>query len=301
MTLDPVVITVIKSTTRAAVYGASTVVVGTAILDAVVLRRAIGLDPAARAAASARARHVGYLAAWVLCLGYIARLYIQVIDSFLVAVPTLEMLRLLIFSTRAWGLGVLAQLVISGSVLGLLSCARLTRAPGTPFIAAGAVLAAVSIPLTGHAIGHAGLVGVTVQSVHVLAVGGWLGTLTVLWLTCRQLASSDDLASIIRSFSPVALLSAALVATAGAASYFVHVGVPSQLLSSRYGAVLLLKISVFLAAAAVGYVNWRIVTPRLHESGVRARFTRTAGLEITLAIGAVLLTTLLTNLPLPGD
>jgi putative copper export protein len=301
VTLDPVVITLVKGTTRAAVYGASTVVAGAAILDAVVLRRAIGLDPAARAAASARARHVGYLAAWVLCLGYIARLYIQVIDSFLVAVPTLDMLRLLIFSTRAWGLGVLAQLVISGSVFGLLTYARRARGPLTPVIATSAVLAAVSIPLTGHAIGHEGLVGVAVQTVHVLAVGGWLGTLTVLWLACRRLPSIGDLASIVRSFSPVALSSAALVATAGSASYFVHVGVPSQLLSTRYGAVLLLKIAVFLAAAAIGYVNWRLVTPRLQESGQRSRFTRAAALEIALAIVAILLTTVLTNLPQPDD
>jgi putative copper resistance protein D len=301
VTLDPAVITLIKSTTRAAAYGASTLVVGAAIFDALVLRRSIGLDPAAQTAARARARRIGYVAACVLCLSYIARLHIQVVDSFLVAVPTLDMLRQLIFSTRRWGLGVLAQLVVSGTVLGLLISGRRVHTPAAPVVVVAAVLAAVTIPLTGHAIGHEGTLAVAVQATHVFAVGGWLGTLSVLWLTCRQLASPTDLTSIIRAFSPVALSSAALLAIAGAASYFIHVGVPSQLFSTRYGAVLLLKIAVFLSAAAFGYVNWRHVTPRLHESGQRARFTRAAALEMALAGVAILLTTVLTNLPQPGD
>jgi putative copper export protein len=300
VTLDPVVITVIKGTARAAVYGASILIVGAAIFDTIVLRRTIGLAAPEGTLARARARHIGYLAACVLCLGYIARLYIQIIDSFLVAVPTLDMLRQLIFSTRAWGLGVLAQLVISGSILGLLTHARRRRTPA-PIIVVTAILAAVSIPLTGHAIGHERPVAVAVQAAHVLAAGAWLGTLAVLWLVCRRLGSTGDVAAIVRAFSPVALASAALVATAGAGSYLVHVGVPSQLFSTRYGVVLLLKMTVFLSAAAIGYVNWRLVTPRLQESGQRARFTRAAALEIGLAIVAILLTTVLTNLPQPDD
>lgn len=301
MTLDPAVITIIKSTTRAAVYGASTLIVGAAIFETIVVRRAIGLTPAERITAMARARHLGYLAAWVLCLSYVARLYIQVIDSFLVAMPTVDMLWQLIFSTRAWGRGVLAQLVISGCVLGLLTSARRGGRPATAVTAVAAVLAAVAVPLTGHAIGHEGAIAVAAQAAHVFAAGGWLGTLTVLWLVCRRLASTVDVESIVRAFSPVALSSAALLALAGVASYLLHVGTPSQLFSSRYGVVLLLKIAVFLSAAAIGYVNWRLVTPRLRESGQRARFTRAAALEIALAIVAILLTTVLTNLPQPDD
>ncbi len=65
-----------------------------------------------------RARTIGYFAAWVLLLSHVARLYIQVIDSFLVAMPTTEMVGQLFFSTRAWGLGILAQTIISASLVG---------------------------------------------------------------------------------------------------------------------------------------------------------------------------------------
>ena len=58
MTLDPVVITAINSTTRAAVYGASALIVGAALFDVVVLRRASGLNPGERRAIQARALQI---------------------------------------------------------------------------------------------------------------------------------------------------------------------------------------------------------------------------------------------------
>ena len=75
----------------------------------------------------------------------------------------------------------------------------------------------------------------------------------------------------------------------------------SHLLSTQYGVVLVLKIAVFMSAAGAGYVNWRHVTPRLELTGQRETFTRSAALEIALAVVAVLLTTVLTNLEQPGD
>jgi putative copper export protein len=301
VTLDPAFISAIKSATRAAVYGASALVVGAAVFQTLVLARASAMSADERAYARTRARTIGYCAAWVLLLSHLARLYIQVIDSFLVAVPTTEMLGQLFFSTRAWGRGILAQLVISASLVGVLMATRRARGARPWLMTGTALLAAVCVPLTGHAIGHAGPIAVAAQSTHVLAVGSWLGTLTVLWLTCRRLPSVAGLAGAIRAFSPVALTSAAVLALAGIATYFLHVGNLSHLLSTQYGVVLLLKIAVFMSAAGAGYLNWRHVTPRLELTGHRETFTRSAALEIGLAVVAVLLTTVLTNLEQPGD
>jgi putative copper export protein len=301
VTLDPEVITAIKSTTRAAVYGASALVVGAAIFQTMILPRASGMSADERAHARAGARTIGYFAAWVLLLAHLARLYIQVIDSFLVAIPTTEMIGQLFFSTRTWGLGILAQTIISAILVLLLMATRRARGD-VPWLAMGsALLAAVSVPLTGHAIGHAGPVAVAAQATHVFAGGSWLGALTVLWLTCRRLPSAASLVAVIRAFSPVALASAALLALAGTATYFLHVGDLSHLLTTEYGVVLVLKIAVFMSAAGAGYANWRHVVPRLAASGQRVTFTRSAALEIALAVVALLLTTVLTNLPQPGD
>ncbi len=304
MTLDPAVIAAIKTTTRAAVYGASALVVGAAVFQALVLPRATGMSADDRAFARTGARTIGYFAAWVLLLSHLARLYIQVIDSFLVAVPTTEMIGQLFFSTRTWGRGILAQIIISASLVGILLATRRARGTLPWWMTGTALLAAVCVPLTGHAIGHAGPVAVAAQSTHVLAVGSWLGTLTVLWLTCRRLPAAAGLAAVVRAFSPVALTSAAVLALAGVATYFLHVsssGNLSHLLSTQYGVVLVLKIAVFLSAAGAGYVNWQHVTPRLERTGGRATFTRSAALEIGLAVMAVLLTTVLTNLEQPED
>ena len=69
MTLHPDVIAALQGATRATVYGASAVVVGAAVFDTIVLRRAAGLSPAERSAARARARAIGYLAAAALVAG----------------------------------------------------------------------------------------------------------------------------------------------------------------------------------------------------------------------------------------
>jgi putative copper export protein len=298
VTLDPSTIAILTGAARAAAYGAAAVVVGAAVFDGGVLRHA-SLPPAGCDSIRASARRVGRLAATVLLAAYAARLYIQVIDSYLVAVPTPLMLRQLLFLTRAWGLGVLGQLV-SGSVL--VSLFFLLRASARPssLVWIAAPIAALSVPMTGHAVSHGGPGAFIVQGTHVLAVGSWLGTLAVLWLTCRH-TDGARLVSVVTAFSPVALASAAMVVVAGIATLFVHVGTPAEVFTTSYGQVLLVKIALFAAAAGVGYVNWRHVTPGLARGGSPSQFTRAAALELTLGIVAVLATALLTSLPQPGE
>ena len=293
--------TALQGATRTAVYGATTLVVGAALFDAIVISRAIGLTPLEVASARSRARGIGFVAAIVLLAAYLTRLYLQVVDSFLVAVPSAEMLRQLFFLTRDWGHGMLAQIIISALVFCLLLYARRARSSALGVIAVTAPMAAVSVPLTGHAVAHAGGIAVAAQATHVFAAGGWLGTLSVLWLIGRRMQSTASLAFIVRAFSPVALTCAGLLGFAGAATYFLHVGGLDQLLTTPYGLVLVTKIAVFLSAAGVGYVNWKHLTPRLTEDGQRERFTQAAALEISLAVVAILLTTVLTNLPQPGE
>ena len=299
MTLDPVTITILTGAMRAAAYGAAALVVGVAVFDGGVLRQS-ALQPAERDAARFRARRIGQLAAVALFLAYAARLYIQVIDSYLVAVPTMLMLQQLIFLTRAWGIGVLGQLIISSALVALLLDVRCSPAPSL-LLWIAAPLAALSVPLTGHAASHGGPSGLAVQATHVFAVGSWLGTLAVLWLVCRKAVGTASLVSIVRAFSPVALASAAMVAVAGTAALFVHVGTPWEIVSTSYGQVLLVKIGLFMATAGVGYVNWRRVTPELARGGPRSHFARAAALEIVLGVMAILATALLTSLPQPGE
>ena len=66
--------------------------------------------------------------------------------------------------------------------------------------------------------------------------------------------------------------------------------------------MLVTKIAVFLAAAGVGYVNWKHLTPRLTEGGQRARFNAGRGArDLPSRLSTILLTAVLTNLPQPGE
>ena len=127
MTLDPSTIAILTGATRAVAYAASTLIVGVAVFDAGVLEHA-SLSAGERDAARSHARMIGLLTAIALLLSYAARLYIQVIDSYLVAVPTVLMLQQLIFLTRAWGLGVLGQLIIGTALVALLVYVRRSTA-----------------------------------------------------------------------------------------------------------------------------------------------------------------------------
>ena len=298
MTLEPSTIAILTGATRAVTYAASTLIVGVAVFDAGVLRQA-SLREADRDRARTRARMIGARAAIVLLAAYAARLYIQVIDSYLVAVPTMLMIQQLIFLTRAWGHGLLAQLIISSALIVFFILLRRGNVP-TALLWIAAPLSALSVPLTGHAASHGGPTALAVQATHVLAVGSWLGTLAVVWVVCRAIETAD-LVSVIRAFSPIALASAAMIAIAGTSAFVIHVGTPKDLLTTSYGGVLIVKIALFAAAAGVGYVNWRRVTPDLARGGPRSQFTRTAALELALGVMAILATALLTSLPQPGE
>jgi putative copper resistance protein D len=299
VTLDPSTIAILTGATRAVAYAAATSLAGVVMFDSAVLRQA-SLPQSDRDILRKRARNIGLLVATTLFLAYAARLYIQVLDSYLVAIPTLVMLEQLIFLTRSWGYGVLGQLVISSILTILFFFMRRSSAPAAVLWLA-APLAALSVPLTGHAFSHGGAGGLLVQATHVLAAGSWLGTLAVLWWLCRNSLDAAGLLSIIRAFSPVALASAAMVALAGTAALFIHLDSPRDLVSTSYGLVLLVKITLFAAAASVGYVNWQHVTPSLARGGPRRQFTRAAALEISLGVMAILATALLTSLPQPGE
>ena len=293
--------TALQGTTRTAVYGATTLVVGAALFDAIVISRAIGLTPLDVASARARARGIGLVAASVLLVAYLTRLYLQVIDSFLVAVPSSEMLRQLFFLTRDWGHGMLAQIVISALVLCLLLYARGARSAahrrdcghGTDGGIVGSAHGTCCRACGQHRRRGAGDTCICRRRLARHVVGA---------VADRPAGAINGEPGVHRSrLFARRVTCAGLLGFAGAATYFLHVGGLDQLLTTPYGLVLVTKIAVFLSAAGVGYLNWKHLTPRLTEGGQRSRFTQAAALEISLAVVAILLTAVLTNLPQPGE
>ncbi|MDQ3996198.1 MAG: copper resistance protein CopC/CopD [Gemmatimonadota bacterium] len=192
---------------------------------------------------------------------------------------------------RGWLVGAVGAVVL---LVGLLVARR--SGAGWYVAAAGALAVAVSPALTGHAAADAERPGlaITVDALHVLGAGAWLGTLLLVTMAGIPAAlrrvpgeRGPAVASILRAFHPLALWCVPVVVASGLVSAWLRLGSFAALTSSRYGAYLLIKVLIFLCVALTGAYNWRRVLPTLGTDAGARQIRRTASLE--LAIGAVVL------------
>lgn len=205
----------------------------------------------------------------------------------------------------AWGTGLL--LVALGSVLTLTVLRRMSVEPkgSTPLLLLGLGIAAIGLGLSGHqAASPIGApVAVVIDAVHVLGTAGWLGTLAVLVMSGLPVVQSEDasdhaqVARILRAFSPVALISAAVAGASGLTLAAVNLGRVPALWESDYGRVLLLKLSVLALVVATGAYNWRRVLPALGTAQSTQALRRSATAEVVVAITVVVVTAVLVATP----
>jgi copper transport protein len=174
---------------------------------------------------------------------------------------------------------------------------------------AGALVATIS--LAGHsASGDLVAVSLTNDVVHVAAGATWFTGIVVLSVVlpyaCRGLPDGERLhllAPAVVRFSTVALVSITAVGVTGAINSLLRVGRLQDLVDSRYGNVLALKIGLFLVILAVGGLNHFVIRHRLEAaigrrraSSSRALFRRTIVTELIVAVAVLGLTGVLTSM-----
>jgi putative copper resistance protein D len=196
----------------------------------------------------------------------------------------------------------LARLAVIGLSLALvLAPMRSPRAAWAPMLVASLALA--SLAGTGHARitgGAAGALHVASDALHLLAAGGWLGGLAALIVATR--AALED--GFLRRFSGMGYIAvAALVATGLVNSWFL-VGAPAALITSAYGRLLALKLTLFAAMAGLAALNrWRL-TPALaadpHNARALAQLRRNVITEQLIGLAVVAVISLLGTLPPPA-
>lgn len=216
--------------------------------------------------------------------------------------PVAEVVRPILFETW-WGIGLLGQLAFAalgtfafGAVPGRRAWA--TAVPAT-------LLLSVTPALSGHAVAEVRpVLGVTLDTLHVLAGGVWLGTLTILVALAipalRDAAARLALHGLLVRFSRVALTSAAIVALTGVYAAWVHVGSWHALWSTPYGDALVRKLWAVSVALILGAINWRVAVPRLTLGGAQ-RFAASGTAEVIVALLIYLFTAVLVGRPLPVD
>lgn len=162
-------------------------------------------------------------------------------------------LRIVAIESR-WGNGWRLQAWAAAGMLGtvLLWPARLAWVT----FATCAVGLALAMPALGHAAGNPARM--VLHGLHILGAAAWLGTLGVVTLTAWLRPGFEaSVTTLLRRFSPVALVSAATVSASGLIAAWTYVGSWAAMWTTPYGRVLLAKLVGVAIILACGLANWR--------------------------------------------
>jgi putative copper export protein/methionine-rich copper-binding protein CopC len=295
---------------RALLFMAIVALLGAVALRWVVLpltgRRSPSQAQALRPGVDRGAARLGVAAAAALVVAALARLWAQSASLFGLAVA-LDPPRLAhALGLQPWGAGWWLQ--IGAAILALVGCGLAARSVrgGWALAAPAALVAAVTPALSGHAVAvpERTWLAVPVDAMHVVAAGGWIGSLLALVVVGLPVALALDperrrgaAAALVHGFSPAALVFTGILVITGAISAWLHVGEFTALWTTPYGRALLLKVGIFLAVALVGAYNFLRVRPALGEGRADPRLRRSGAVELALAVGVLVVTAVLVALP----
>jgi putative copper export protein len=147
-----------------------------------------------------------------------------------------------------------------------------------------------------------------INPMHALAGGLWIGTLffvvaAALPHTLRASRPGDPgealTARLIGAFSPLALVSAAVLALFGVITAWRHLKHLRALWTTPYGVTLLVKLGVVASVLVLGAWNWKRIKPRLGSEGGTRTLQASARVEILVACVVLMVTAVLVSLPSP--
>ncbi|MGH7651478.1 MAG: CopD family protein [Gemmatimonadaceae bacterium] len=270
-----------------------------------VLPRTRGISPEVVSTMRARAASVGVWASILVVIGACARILLEsrMIAATLPAGRSMTTSGMLSHTT--WGFALALQAVLA--LVAVVAFAFAARKIQGAWLVAGlcAIVLGATPALAGHAAATAHFTWFVVASdfLHVLGAASWLGSLlcvVVIGLpavrSLEEGARWQAVASLVDAFSPLALVSAAVVVVSGVIASWVHLDHLSDLWTTSYGKVLLLKLVLVAATLAVGAHNFRRVQPQLGVEGGPDRLRRSATFELSLGFVVVLVTGFLTGI-----
>lgn len=281
--------------------------------------------PAMLTVVEARAASIGCIAATLLAVTLLLRLAAQGYAMHGPMVTVHPSLMLPMLGSTMWGRGWLLQVAgVACAAIGFVGARKarggIDTRPDTPALghghlwwrlaALGAVLLAFSPGLSSHASSSPKLrsLAMLADGLHVLGASSWLGTLAILLFagvsvaaTRKSHSSGECVRDMINAFSPVALVSAGLATTTGVFAAWLHVGTVPNLWGSRYGLILLTKLTILGIVSITGFYNWRFVKPRLGTADATMHLRRSARVEVAVAILVLLVTSVLVASPTSMD
>jgi putative copper export protein len=239
------------------------------------------------------------LARWatvVLACAMVARLLAQ--GYMLGEGETMVLMPLLQSTIWGWGWLVGAAATVAIAVALTVKKGRRTT---WRIAAAGTMALALSFSLTGHATSVSNpAVHVLLDSAHVMAAGGWMGTLFVVSTIGLRTVLSVPIeerghaaAELVNAFSTFAITCVATLAFTGVVAAWSHLPTISALWQTPYGSALFRKLVFIGFTGLVGIYNWRVVKPRLTNPDTIPTLRKSARVELTIGIAVVILTAIL--------
>jgi putative copper resistance protein D len=174
----------------------------------------------------------------------------------------------------------------------------------------GLVLAAAftgSLAWLGHAgAGEDGRLGwmLTADVTHLLAAGTWPAGLLPFALLLRRLMKSGAVSeayAAARRFSAMSLVTVGVLAASGVVNAFFLVGSFPALVSTDYGRLLIVKVTLFAIAAGLGAWNLLVHKPRIEQDPTAlGAIARKVWIEVGLGTLIVVVVAIMGTLP-PGS
>jgi putative copper export protein len=288
-----------EATAKAFIYAATLLAVGTCTTHwSLTLRlRRIPFLPA-RSSSNPFDRElarVGLIASTLLVASLLVRLWAHTYSAFGWSESlTWNRLQLMALQSRwgnGWGVQILLALALTVTYLTMV----IRQRPNWPAATIAALALSYALPLVGHGAGSNGRL--VLHGTHILGAGVWLGSLAVLLIVRGQLPGHEalDVRRVFADFWTVATCGVALLLLGGVVIAVLYVESWSNLWATTYGRMLVLKLAIVGAIGLCGWTNWR-----RYRGPSRAETNHLiAVLEVALALTAVIVTSILTELEHP--
>ena len=188
------------------------------------------------------------------------------------------------------------------SALAVIALTAAKRSTSYTDLLLPAVAIITSSVMTSHSIARldyrAPLIAFTF--LHQAATAVWLGGLPYLLIAIRRAPAADFARQLSARFSRLALVSVAVLASAGLLLSFAYVGSFKAVYGTSYGAMVATKVLLFGLLLFLGALNFQLVRRR-PASSILASLRRFGEAEIGIGVTVILTAASLTSLPPAAD
>ncbi len=137
---------------------------------------------------------------------------------------------------------------------------------------------------------------VAFTTLHLAALGCWIGGLPYLLLSIRKTTDGDAKARVLSRYSHIALAGVGVLVASGVATAIHYVDSAAALYGTAYGIMLLAKVVLLSVMLLFGALN-RSIIRRGNREEVRQRLQNFVGAEIGIGIALVLTAASMTSQP----